>query len=135
MEPATADDLHGEMCDFHSNCLNRYKFNNRWDICMTILAIVLSIGTVAAGFTNRPIFTGTLGAAMSAIVTAQKAFPFGQRAAFYRLLIGQAEILMTQHAQHLLTPKEAVDRLSSLRMDFAQQLPRGSSAQAKPQEP
>jgi hypothetical protein len=43
-------------------------------------------------------------------------------------LIGQADNLITRARQGLLTKKEVVDTLSTLRMDFAQQLPRGSSS-------
>jgi hypothetical protein len=47
---------------------------------------------------------------------------------FYRVLIGQTDNLLTRLRAGLLGQKDAVDLLASLRMDFAQQLPRGSSA-------
>jgi hypothetical protein len=83
---------------------------------------------VGSGFvTKMPWLTAILGAAVGAVVTAQKAFPFGQRAAFYRILIGQARNLNTRALQKIIDKTNAVNALASLRMDFAQQLPRGSS--------
>ena len=44
------------------------------------------------------------------------------------MLSGQSENLLTRVRQGLLTSEEAVNQLSTLRTEFAQQLPRGSSA-------
>src|SRR5262249_41073405 len=121
-------DLIGEIQNLYSDCTARYRFNNRWDVFLTVLGILLSIGVVAAGFANSPFVSAILGAIVAAVVTAQKAFPFGQRANFYRLLIGQSRNLITRASQGLLGKSDVVNTLSSLRMDFAQQLPRGSSS-------
>jgi hypothetical protein len=67
---------------------------------------------------------------VAAIVTAQRAYPFGQRANFYRILIGQSENIETDVRQRLLSKQQAVDILKSLRLDFAQQFPRGSGFRA-----
>jgi hypothetical protein len=66
---------------------------------------------------------------VAAVITAQKAFPFGQRASFYRLLIGQTDNIQTRASQGLWSKNQVVDALGYLRMDFAQQLPRGSTSQ------
>ena len=55
--------------------------------------------------------SAVLGAIVGAVVTAQKAFPFGQRSSFYRLLIGQTDNLMTRATQGLWNKKEVVDTL------------------------
>ena len=68
-----------------------------------------------------------LGGLVAAIVTAQRAFPFGQRAQFYRALIGQSANLLTDMREGLVTVAQAVSTLHSLRLDFAQQLPRGTA--------
>lgn len=117
-----------EIKDFRESSGRRYSFNNRWDIVLSLLGIALSISVVAAGFAKRPLISALLGALIGATVTAQKAFPFGQRAMFYRLLIGQTDNLITTACHGLISTKDAIDRLSALRMDFAQQLPRGSTA-------
>ena len=59
-------------------------------------------------------------------MTAQRAFPFALRSQFYRVLVGQAANLITDiHAGAPLSA--AAGTLKTLRRDFAQQLPRGSS--------
>ncbi|HKW74280.1 MAG TPA: hypothetical protein VJN64_02035 [Terriglobales bacterium] len=126
-----ANGLLQEIAAFRTDCERRYNFNNRWDIVLTVVGILLSIAVVAAGFVKRPEISAVLGAIVGAVVTAQKAFPFGQRSSFYRLLVGQADNLITRTRQSLLTTKEAVDLLSTLRMDFAQQLPRGSGSRSE----
>jgi hypothetical protein len=128
-EPAPSD-LIAEIKTFEQDSCARYKFNNRWDIVLSVLGILLSIAIIGAGFLNMPWASAILGAIVGAVVTAQKAFPFGSRAAFYRILIGQARNLLTRASQKIIDKNAAVNTLSSLRMDFAQQLPRGSSAQS-----
>ena len=128
---AGANGLLQEIAAFRTDCERRYNFNNRWDIVLSVVGILLSIAVVAAGFIKRPEISAVLGAVVGAVVTAQKAFPFGQRSSFYRLLVGQADNLITRTKQNLLTTKEAVDLLSTLRMDFAQQLPRGSGSRSE----
>ena len=123
------EDLLGEIRLFQSDSMARYKFNNTWDVFLTVLGILLSIAVVVSGFVKRPEVSAILGAIVGAVVTAQKAFPFGQRASFYRLLIGQSSNLITRASQGVIGKAEAVNTLSSMRMDFAQQLPRGSSYQ------
>jgi len=128
---AGSNGLLQEIAAFRTDCERRYNFNNRWDIVLTVVGILLSIAVVVAGFVKRPEISAVLGAIVGAVVTAQKAFPFGQRSSFYRLLVGQADNLITRTKQNLLTTKEAVDLLSTLRMDFAQQLPRGSGSRSE----
>lgn len=125
-EPANKT-LLNEICSFREDSMARYRFNNTWDVFLSIFGILLSIAVVACGFLRMPIVSAILGAFVAAVVTAQKAFPFGQRASFYRLLIGQSSNLATRASQEVIGKTEAVNTLSSMRMDFAQQLPRGSS--------
>ena len=127
-DEANKADLIAETEQFRLNCQKRYRFNNGWDVTLSIAGLLLSIAIVAAGFLKRPEVSAILGAVVAAVLSAQKAFPFGQRVMFYRVLSGQAENLLTRVRQGLLTTSQAVDQLSNLRTDFAQQLPRGSSA-------
>lgn len=131
--------LLSEIAEFRTDSEKRYRFNNFWDIVFSIAGMVLSIVVVWAGFhkPNTEELIAILGALVGAVVTAQRAFPFGQRAGFYRLLIGQIRNLNTRAMQGTLSKVEVINVLSSLRMDFAQQLPRGSSdpAAASPATP
>lgn len=120
--------LIAEVESFRNDCRHRYRFNNAWDVSLSVVGLLLSIAVVAAGFWRRPEVSAILGAVVAAVFSAQKAFPFGQRVMFYRLLMGQSENLSTRLRSGLISQKDAVDLLASLRMDFAQQLPRGSSA-------
>jgi hypothetical protein len=87
----------------------------------------LSIAIIAAGTLKQGEAAAILGGVVAAIVSAQRAFPFGQRAQFYRSLIGQSENLITDINAGLIRPADAVAVLKAMRLDFAQQLPRGSA--------
>ncbi len=62
-----------------------------------------------------------------AAVTAQRAFPFNQRLIFYRNLIGQAQNLYADCAYGDLKLSAAMAVMKGLRLDFAQQFPRGAT--------
>lgn len=119
--------LLSELEKFRNDCEGRYRFNSRWDNVMNILGLLLGVSIVAAGITTHSKTAAFLGAFVSAIVSAQRAFPFGSRAQFYRMLIGQTDNLHTQIQQQLLTTEVAVAALNSLRLDYAQQFPQGAS--------
>jgi hypothetical protein len=117
-----------ELRAFEQDCERRYRFNNRWDVILTAGGILLGIGVVAAGAYQMSKTTAILGAIVTAILSSQRAFPFGQRAQFYRNLVGQAANLQADLSTNLTTAAAAATTLKSLRLDFAQQLPRGVTA-------
>jgi hypothetical protein len=117
-----------EITTFEGQCEARYRFNNRWDVVLTVGGISLGIGVVAAGVYEASKLASILGAIITAMISAQRAFPFGQRAQFYRALIGQASNLRTDLMGNLTTVGVAATTLKSLRLDFAQQLPRGNTS-------
>ncbi len=118
-----------EVLSFRDDCLKRYQFNNRLATFLTTMGLLLSAAVVSVGFLHHPEITAILGGLVGALVTAQRAFPFDQRASFYRLLIGQTENLVTRMQLDLLTVQHAADLFTSLRMDYAQELPRGTTSQ------
>jgi hypothetical protein len=123
--PANPDPILTELRDFRMQCEARYTFNNRWDVFLTVGGIAVGVGVVAAGANEASKLSTILGAIVTAILSAQRAFPFGQRAQFYRALSGQAANLQTDVTNSLTTAAVAATTLKSLRLDFAQQLPRG----------
>jgi len=116
-----------EIQSFVNQCAARHRFNSRWDTALNVFGIAVSIGIVVAGVFNQGPVSAILGGIVAGTVAAQRAFPFGQRTLFYRNLLGLAENLKTDTTQGLLTTKDAVALLKSLRLDFAQQLPRGTT--------
>jgi hypothetical protein len=114
-----------------------YRLNSRADTALNVLGIVLSVAIVAAGVHGRSDISTILGALVAATVTAQRAFPFQQRWQFYRTLWSQAENLATRARTGAIKPEEALVTLGSLRLDFAQQIPRGNQAapEAKLKDP
>jgi hypothetical protein len=123
-EPLSA--LIAEVTAFQGDCDNRYRFNSRWDNVLSVTGILLSVAIVAAGTFHKAELATILGSLVAAIVTAQRAFPFGSRAQFYRVLIGQTANLLTDLRSGVAIPS-AIATLKSLRLDFAQQLPRGTT--------
>jgi len=94
----------------------------------------VSICIVVAGVLNRGAISAILGGIVAGTVAAQRAFPFAQRTLFYRNLLGLAENLKTDVTQGLVSTKDAVAVFKSLRLDFAQQLPRGTTFKPEPTE-
>src|SRR5215469_17767133 len=82
-----------ELAFFAEQCEAQYRFNNKWDLILTIGGVLAGVLVVAAGAYQASRLAGILGAVLTAFVSAQRAFPFGQRAQFYRALIGQASNL------------------------------------------
>jgi hypothetical protein len=123
------DALLTEVKAFHKDCQQRLDFNTRWDNLLNISGIVLSVAIIASGAFEMSRLTTVLGGLVAAIVTAQRAFPFGSRVQFYRVLVGQTENLMTDIRGGAPLATAAIT-LKSLRLDFAQQLPRGSTFNA-----
>ena len=120
------DALLTEVKEFHKDCQQRLAFNTRWDNVLNLSGILLSVAIITSGAFELSKLTTVLGGLVAAIVTAQRAFPFGSRVQFYRVLVGQTENLMTDIRGGAPLPTAATT-LKSLRLDFAQQLPRGSS--------
>jgi hypothetical protein len=126
-----AEALLKEVNEFYRDCQHRLGFNTRWDNVLNVAGVLLSVAIIASGAFEMSRLTTILGGLVAAIVTAQRAFPFGSRGQFYRVLVGQAANLLTDiHAGAPLST--AAGTLKTLRLDFAQQLPRGSSF--KPEE-
>jgi len=132
--PGFPEGLLREIDEFVNMSAHNYRFNSRCDTFMNLGGIVLSISIVAAGVYGRADVATILGALVTAIITAQRAFPFNQRWQFYRTLLSQAQNLATRTKNGALTPDQALAILSSLRLDFAQQIPRGAvSTDPKPE--
>jgi hypothetical protein len=127
-ETTSTSELSHEIDAFVRDCSDKYHFNSRWDNVLNICAITLSLGVVSAGVFRYSAAATILGAIIAAMISAQRAFPFGQRAVFYRNLVGQAKNLRTDLQQSLIPVKDAVAILKTLRLDFAQQLPRGTTS-------
>lgn len=124
-----------EVQDFRDLCFKRYRFNNRFDVILSVAGIGLGVAIVAAGTYKNGNLGAILGAAVTAIVSAQRAFPFNQRAQFYRSLVGQSENLKSSVEYNLISVADAVKVLETLRLDFAQQLPRGTTSDAPKNPP
>ena len=92
-----ANGLLQEIAAFRADCERRYNFNNRWDIVLTVVGILLSIAVVAAGFIKRPEVSAVLGAIVGAVVTAQKPQARVQRSP----AIMKVAVPLLQHSQWL----------------------------------
>ena len=125
--PPISQDLLQEIEQFRILCDSRYHMNSRGDIALNSLGILVSLGVVACGVYKLNEFSAILGGLITAIVAAQRAFPFSQRWQFYRLLDSQAENLLMEAKNGVITNEQAINTMKALRLDFAQQIPRGSS--------
>jgi hypothetical protein len=112
---------------FTEVCQRREVFNRRWDNLLNIGGILLSVVIIAAGVYEWGKAAAILGGLVAAIVTAQRAFPFNQRYMFYRNLVGQAQMLLVHARCDAISLDSTLEAYAKLQLDFAQQLPRGST--------
>jgi hypothetical protein len=125
-----------EIDDFCCDSKKRYKFNSNWDNTLNGAGILLSVAIIASGVYKWSEGAAMLGGLVAAIVTTQRAFPFNQRASFYRILIGQTQNLSMAANAGMMSLEEVIPIMKTLRLDFAQQLPRGSNFKSEgPGEP
>jgi len=109
---------------FAANGINSIS---RWDNILNALGLAVSLGIVAAGVYKNSELAALLGGLVTAVVSAQRAFPFNQRWQFYRVLDSQAENLLTEAKNGVVGLDQAIATLKAMRLDFAQQIPRGSN--------
>jgi len=121
------EQLISEVEEFRKLCQKRYRFNSLWDNVLNVVGIAISLAIVVAGLSEEGRVAAVLGALVTALVTAQRAFPFNQRWQFYRLLCSQTENLLTEARNGTVTVEQTISTLKALRLDFAQQIPRGTS--------
>src|SRR5882757_2099986 len=107
-------DLVQEIEEFRKCCLSRYRFNSFWDNVLIVLSITVAMAIVACGIWELGKYSALLGGLMTALVSAQRAFPFNQRWQFYRLLNSQAENLLTDAKQGVITLQQAVTTLKTM---------------------
>jgi hypothetical protein len=120
-------DLLQEIETFRKLCDRRYHFNSHWDTILNGSGVIVSLGIVAAGVYKQSEWAAMLGGLIACIVSLQRAFPFSQRWQFYRLLDSQAENLLTEARNGIITVEQTIATMKAMRLDFAQQIPRGSS--------
>lgn len=121
------EDLIAEIEAFGARCHQRYKFNSNWDNILNVLGICVSLSIVACGVYKQSEYAAILGGLVAAIVSAQRAFPFNQRWQFYRVLESETANLLTEAKNGISGLDQTVAALKAMRLDFAQQIPRGSS--------
>lgn len=127
MSQHVPDDLIAEIAAFRVLCHQRYRFNSIWDNVLNVFGICVSLGIVACGVYKQSDYAAILGGLVAAVVSAQRAFPFNQRWQFYRILESQASNLITEAKNGVSSLDQTIAALKAMRLDFAQQIPRGTS--------
>lgn len=123
---SASSSLSVQVQEFRNECEKRYRFNNRFDVLLTAAGIVMGVAVVAGSTFKEDALDAILGAVVTAIISAQRAFPFAQRARFYRSLVCQSENLKSNVDYNLIGLSDAVKALEAMRLDFAQQLSRAA---------
>jgi len=121
------EELIAEVTTFRQLCEKSYRFNVRWDTTLNVTGVLLSIAIVAAGVSKLAGISAILGAVVTAIITLQRAFPFGERLTFYRVLTGKAENLEMELKEGLLGKKAGATQLAELRLEWSERHPKGAS--------
>jgi hypothetical protein len=103
--------------------IQNYKINNT----LVVAGIILSLAVTAVGFLGYGVLAGIIGLCILACISFQKAFNYGEKAEFYRMIHTEAKILRDRLRYRVYTASdfEAVfDAFASLRK-HADEIPAG----------
>ncbi len=108
----------------------------RWWVLNLIVigaGILFSIAVIVVGLYDKGRLAALFGALTAAAIAVQNGYAAGEKAEFYRLVVAEAENLLSDLALLINTGKEfeaTVKALEALRTHAAKALPRGSGMEA-----
>jgi hypothetical protein len=111
----------------------RHVMTFRGNAALIIVGLALSAGVTIASILDYGLIAAILGVAIGYVIGVQNAFPIGEKAEFYRLLIAEGDNPINELKFEVKTDAEFLDRVDKfkkLRMYGAENLPRGQGMQA-----
>jgi hypothetical protein len=111
----------------------RHKLNYRGNAALIIVGLALSAGVTIAGILDYGLVAAILGVAVGYVIGVQNAFPIGEKAEFYRLIIAEGDNLISELKFEVKTEGQFLNRVNKfqkLRMYGTENLPRGQGMQA-----
>lgn len=126
-------DLQDDIEKFLVPLRKRHLSTFRGSAALIVIGLVLSAAVTIAGILDEGLLAAILGVTIGFVIGVQNAFPIGDKAEFYRLLIVEGENLIGDLKYEVKTEKEFLsvnNRFQKLRKHSAEDLPRGQGMQA-----
>ncbi len=125
--------LMGEINQFVETYQKRHSGNFHLNWILIVIGLLLSAGVTVAGMLNQGLIAAVLGICIGFLLGLQNAFPLGEKAEFYRLMIVEGQNLISVLNYEVDTLKEFEDsqkRFRKLRSHAAASLPKGRGMEA-----
>lgn len=127
--PEQIDRLKAKVEAFSSKHERLRLINNCLNVATVLLGILLAVGSAWEGFMyNDPHWAAFLGVLLGALITYDKAFPHGEKAEFYQIIVAESKSLLDDLEFRVDTYRKfnnALKRFQTLRKYAAEKLPRG----------
>ena len=111
----------------------RHSGNFHLNWILIVIGLLLSAGVTIAGMLNQGLIAAVLGICIGFLISLQNAFPLGEKAEFYRLMVTEGQNLISMLNYEVDTTKEFEDsqrRFRKLRSHAATSLPKGRGMEA-----
>jgi hypothetical protein len=133
VDATRAEALQHEIESFLVPLRRRHITTFRGNAALIIIGLALSARVTIAGILDYGLIAAILGVAIGYVIGVQNAFPIGEKAEFYRLLIAEGDNLINELKFEVKTEAQFLNRVNKfqkLRMYGAENLPRGQGMQA-----
>lgn len=127
------DELQRIIEEFVQTYLRRHKYNYLGNWIIVLIGLLLAGAVTVAGIYDKGTIAAVLGVCTAIAIGAQKAFPIGERAEFYRLVVAEGRNLTDDLKFRVKTEPEfqtLLNKWQKLRTHAAASLPRGKEMEA-----
>ncbi len=125
--------LTGEIHDFVTIYQNRHRGNFHLNWILIVVSLLLSAGVTIFGMLNQGMVAAVLGVCIGFLIGMQNAFPLGEKAEFYRLMVVEGQNLISMLDYEVNTDKDFASiekQFRKLRSHAASDLPKGKGMDA-----
>ena len=133
IDKAKMDNLMSQIVQFNQTYQNRDKDNFRGNAVILVIGLLCSLGVAATGMLDQGKIAALLGLITAFLFGLQNAFPMGEKAEFYRLLVVEGENLKNKLEFSTNTDTEfqaLLEQFGKLKEIGAKALPRGKGMEA-----
>ena len=125
--------LTGEIREFVVTYQKRHRGNFHLNWILIVVGLLLSAGVTIFGMLNQGVVAAVLGVCIGLLIGMQNAFPLGEKAEFYRLMVVEGQNLISILDYEVNTDKDFASiekQFRKLRSHAASDLPKGKGMDA-----
>ncbi len=125
--------LREEIEQFHALFQLRHRQNYHLNWVLILVGLLLSAGVTIAGMLNYGVIAAIMGVGIGLLIGIQNAFPFSEKADFYRLVMSESWNLKTTLEYKVETNRQftiVLNKFMKLRDHAAASLPKGQGMDA-----